>query len=466
MSSSVYDVAFVGGGPGGYVGAIRAGQLGLKTVVIEKERPGGVCLNWGCIPTKALLKNAELVLMMRHAEDYGILCDNLRFDMSKAVERSRKAADTLASGVGFLLKKNKVDLIVGHGRLMSGSAIEVTDSSGQKTTANAKSIVLSTGSRSKAIPSVPVDGKRIITSTEAMLQTETPASMTIIGGGAIGVEFAYFYAAYGTKVTIIEMLPRLLPLEDAEISEALERAFKKLGMIIKTGARVEKAEAGPGGTTVMVTVNGHLESIYGDLTLLGIGRDPNTEDLGLDTVGVKTERGFIVADRQNGYQTSVPGVYAIGDVIGAPLLAHVASAEGIHVAERLAGHAPTPIDYGNIPGCVYCQPQVASVGMSEEEARKHGPVKVFKMPYRASGKAVALGETEGMVKLVADARYGEILGAHIIGADATEMIAEICTARTLETTATELHKTIHAHPTLSELVMEAAAGIEGAAIHV
>ena len=466
MSSSQYDVAFVGGGPGGYVGAIRAGQLGLKTAVIEKERPGGVCLNWGCIPTKALLKNAELVLMMRHAADYGILCDNLRFDMSKAVERSRKAADTLASGVGFLLKKNKVDLIAGHGRLVSGSAIEVTDGQSQKSTVNAKSIVLATGSRSKAIPSVPVDGTRIITSTEAMLQTVPPASLTIIGGGAIGVEFAYFYAAYGTKVTIIEMLPRLLPLEDAEISEQLERAFKKLGMIIKTGARVEKAEAGTGGTTVTVTVNGQSEAIYGDLTLLGIGRDPNTEDMGLETVGVRTERGFIVADRQNGYQTSVPGVYAIGDVIGPPLLAHVASAEGIHIAERLGGHAPSPIDYGNIPGCVYCQPQVASVGMTEEEARKHGPVKVFKMPYRASGKAVALGETEGMVKLVADARYGEILGAHIIGADATEMIAEICTARTLETTATELHKTIHAHPTLSELVMEAAAGIDGAAIHI
>lgn len=466
MSSIQYDVAFVGGGPGGYVGAIRAGQLGLKTVVIEKERPGGVCLNWGCIPTKALLKNAELVLMMRHAADYGILCDNLRFDMGKAVERSRKAADTLASGVGFLLKKNKVDLIAGHGRLVSGSVIEVTDGQGQKSTVNAKSIVLATGSRSKAIPAVPVDGKRIITSTEAMLQTVPPTSLTIIGGGAIGVEFAYFYAAYGTKVTIIEMLPRLLPLEDAEISEQLERSFKKMGMIIKTGARVEKAEAGSGGTTVTVSVNGQSEAIYGDLTLLGIGRDPNTEDMGLETVGVKTERGFIVADRQNGYRTSVPGVFAIGDVIGPPLLAHVASAEGIHIAERLGGHSPSPIDYGNIPGCVYCQPQVASVGMTEEEAKKHGPVKVFKMPYRSSGKAVALGETEGMVKLVADARYGEILGAHIIGADATEMIAEICTARTLETTATELHKTIHAHPTLSELVMEAAAGIDGAAIHV
>ncbi|MBM3262173.1 MAG: dihydrolipoyl dehydrogenase [candidate division Zixibacteria bacterium] len=466
MTSSKFDVAIVGGGPGGYVGAIRAAQLGLSVAVIEKEQPGGVCLNWGCIPTKALLKNAELVLTMRHAADYGILCDNLRFDMSKAVERSRKAADTLASGVAFLLKKNKVELISGHGRLSSRSTVEVTDGGGSKRVIEASAIIIATGSRSKAIPVVPVDGTRIITSSEAMLLREPPGSMTIIGGGAIGVEFAYYYAAYGTKVTIVEMLPHILPLEDAEISETLERAFKKLGMVIKTGARLEKAEAGTAGTTVTVTANGQTEAIYGDITLLAIGRDPNTQDMGLETVGVKTERGFITVDREKGYQTSVPGIYAIGDVIGAPLLAHVASAEGIHVAERLAGHHPAPIDYGNIPGCVYCQPQVASVGMTEEEARKHGEIKVFKMPYRASGKAVALGETEGMVKLIADARYGEILGAHIIGAEATEMIAEICTARTLETTATELHKTVHAHPTLSELIMEASAGIDGAAIHI
>ena len=464
MSSDTYDVAIVGGGPGGYVAAIRAAQLGLNPVVIEKERVGGVCLNVGCIPTKALLKNAELVLTMRHGEDYGITCDNLKFDMSKAVERSRKAANTLVGGVEYLLKKNKVCLIGGHGRLTSASTVEVTSDAGDTQTIEAKSIVISTGSRSKVIPPVPVDGDRIITSTEAMLLNEPPESMTIIGGGAIGVEFAYYYAAYGTRVTIIEMLPRLLPVEDAEISAILEKAFGRLEITLKMGARVEKAEAGSSGTTVTVSVDGESETIYSDITLLAIGRDPNTEELGLEEVGVETERGFVKVDE--GYHTSVPGIYAIGDVIGPPLLAHVASAEGINLMERLAGHNPPPIDYDNIPGCTYCQPQVASVGLTEEAAKEQGEIKVFKMPYQASGKAVALGATEGMVKLISDAKYGEILGAHIIGTDATELIAEICTARTLETTTTEVHKTIHAHPTLSELVMEAAAGIEGEAIHI
>ena len=464
MSSDTYDVAIVGGGPGGYVAAIRAAQLGLNPVVIEKERVGGVCLNVGCIPTKALLKNAELVLTMRHGEDYGITCDNLKFDMSKAVERSRKAANTLVGGIEYLLKKNKVRLIGGHGRLTSASTVEVTSDDGDTQTIEAKSIVISTGSRSKVIPPVPVDGERIITSTEAMLLNEPPESMTIIGGGAIGVEFAYYYAAYGTRVTIIEMLPRLLPVEDAEISAILEKAFGRLEITLKMGARVEKAEAGSSGTTVTVSIDGESETICSDITLLAIGRDPNTEELGLEEVGVETERGFVKVDE--GYHTSVPGIYAIGDVIGPPLLAHVASAEGINLMERLAGHDPPPIDYDNIPGCTYCQPQVASVGLTEEAAKEQGEIKVFKMPYQASGKAVALGATEGMVKLISDAKYGEILGAHIIGTDATELIAEICTARTLETTTTEVHKTIHAHPTLSELVMEAAAGIEGEAIHI
>lgn len=464
MSSTTYDVAIVGGGPGGYVAAIRAAQLGMQPVVIEKERVGGVCLNWGCIPTKALLKNAELVLTMQHAEEYGISCDNLTFDISKAVERSRKAADTLAGGVEFLLKKNKVPLITGHGRLRSASTVEVTDGDGQVSEVEAKSIVIATGSRSKSIPTVPVDGTRIITSTEAMLPKQAPESMTIIGGGAIGVEFAYFYAAYGTKITIIEMLPHLLPPEDEEICETLERALKKLGMTIMTGTRVERAEAGSSGTTVTVSSDGTPETIYSDITLLAIGRDPNTEDLGLGDLGVETDRGFIKVTE--GYQTNVAGVYAVGDVIGPPLLAHVASAEGINLMERLAGHSPQPIDYDNIPGCAYCQPQVASVGLTEKAAAEQGEITVFKMPYRSSGKAVALGETEGMVKLIADAKYGEILGAHIIGADATELIAEICTARTLETTVAEVRQTIHAHPTLSELVMEAAAGIDGEAIHI
>ncbi|MYD26269.1 MAG: dihydrolipoyl dehydrogenase [Gemmatimonadetes bacterium] len=464
MASEIYDVAVVGGGPGGYVSAIRAAQLGLKSVVIEKDKPGGVCLNWGCIPTKALLKNAELVLTLRHAEDYGISCDNLRFDMGKAVQRSRKAADTLAGGIKFLLKKNKVDLVSGHGRLASATSVDVTNGKGETQTVNARSIVLATGSRSKAIPAVPVDGKRIITSTEAMLIEEPPGSMTIIGGGAIGVEFAYYYAAYGTEVTIVEMLPHLLPVEDEEISETLEKSFAKLGIGIKTGARVESAESGSDGTSVTVTVDGKEETLKADVTLLAIGRDANIEDIGLEALGVETDRGFIKVDDE--CRTTVSGVYAIGDVTGPPLLAHKASAEGINLVERLAGHPSAPIDRENIPACTYCQPQVASVGLTEAQAAAEREIQVFRMPYRSSGKAVAAGQTDGMVKLIADAKYGEILGAHIIGADATELIGEICTARTLESTTRELHKTIHAHPTLSELVMEAAAGLEGAAIHI
>ncbi|MCY3770703.1 MAG: dihydrolipoyl dehydrogenase [Gemmatimonadetes bacterium] len=464
MASDIYDVAVVGGGPGGYVSAIRAAQLGLKPVVIEKDKPGGVCLNWGCIPTKALLKNAELVLTMRHGEDYGISCDNLQFDMGKAVQRSRKAADTLAGGIKFLLKKNKVDLVSGHGRLASATSVDVTIGKGETQTVNARSIILATGSRSKAIPAVPVDGKRIITSTEAMLIEEPPGSMTIIGGGAIGVEFAYYYAAYGTEVTIVEMLPHLLPVEDEEISETLEKSFAKLGIGIKTGARVESAESDSDGTSVTVTVDGKEETLKADVTLLAIGRDANIEDIGLEELGVETDRAFIKVNEQ--CQTTVSGVYAIGDVTGPPLLAHKASAEGINLVERLAGHPSPPIDRENIPACTYCQPQVASVGLTETQAAEGREIQVFRMPYRSSGKAVAVGQTDGMVKLIADAKYGEILGAHIIGADATELIAEICTARTLESTTRELHKTIHAHPTLSELVMEAAAGVEGAAIHI
>ncbi len=464
MVSEIYDVAVIGGGPGGYVSAIRAAQLGLKSVVIEKDKPGGVCLNWGCIPTKALLKNAELVLTMRHGEDYGISCDNLRFDMGKAVQRSRKAANTLAGGIQFLLKKNKVDLVSGRGRLASATSVDVTNAKGETQTVNARAIILATGSRSKAIPAVPVDGERIITSTEAMLIEEPPQSMTIIGGGAIGVEFAYYYAAYGTEVTIVEMLPHLLPVEDEEISETLEKSFAKLGIGIKTGARVESAESGSDGTSVTVSVDGEVETLKADVTLLAIGRDANTEDIGLEELGIETDRGFIKVDEQ--CRTTVSGVYAIGDVTGPPLLAHKASAEGINLVERLAGHPAPPIDRDNIPACTYCQPQVASVGLTEAQAAEGREIQVFRMPYRSSGKAVAVGETDGMVKLIADAKYGEILGAHIIGADATELIAEICTARTLESTTRELHKTIHAHPTLSELVMEAAAGVEGAAIHI
>ena len=340
----------------------------------------------------------------------------------------------------------------------------MTDEQGETRSIKARSVIVATGSRSKAIPAIPVDGERIITSTEAMLLEEPPQSMTIIGGGAIGVEFAYYYAAYGTEVTIVEMLPRLLPVEDEEISAELEKSFAKLGVGIKTGARVESADASSDGTAVAITVNGQAETLKADITLLAVGRDANIEDIGLEALGIETDRGFIKVDTE--CRTTVAGVYAIGDVAGPPLLAHKASAEGVNLVERLAGHDSPPIDRENIPACTYCQPQVASVGLTESQAAEAREIQVFKMPYRSSGKAVAVGQTEGMVKLIADAKYGEILGAHIIGADATELIAEICTARTLESTVRELHKTIHAHPTLSELVMEAAAGVEGAAIHI
>ncbi len=464
MALNSYDLAVIGGGPGGYVSAIRASQLGLKTVVIEKEAPGGVCLNWGCIPTKALLKNAELVLTMRHGEDYGIFCDNLRFDMSKAVQRSRKAANTLASGIKFLLKKNKIDIVSGEGCLDSANTIQVTNKTGEIQKIVSQAIIIATGSRSKRIPTVPVDGNQIITSTEAMLIEKPPETITIIGGGAIGVEFAYYFAAYGTKVTIVEMLPNLLPVEDLEISQMLEKSFSALDIQIKTNARVESAKSNSEGTSVIIEVNGQLETLNAELTLLAIGRDGNIEDVGLEKIGIETDRGFITVDEK--CQTSVPDIYAIGDVTGPPLLAHKASAEGINLAERLAGHMSPGIDKTNIPSCTYCQPQVASVGLTEAQAAEQREIKVFRMPYRSSGKAVAVDQTDGMVKLIADAKYGEILGGHIIGADATELIGEICLARTLEATTEELHKTIHAHPTLSELVMEAAAGIEDGAIHI
>ena len=464
MALNSYDLAVIGGGPGGYVTAIRASQLGLKTVVIEKEAPGGVCLNWGCIPTKALLKNAELVLTMRHGEDYGIFCDNLRFDMSKAVQRSRKAANTLASGIKFLLKKNKIDIVSGEGCLDSANTIQVTNKTGEIQKIVSQAIIIATGSRSKRIPTVPVDGNQIITSTEAMLIEKPPETITIIGGGAIGVEFAYYFAAYGTKVTIVEMLPNLLPVEDLEISQMLEKSFSALDIQIKTNARVESAKSNSEGTSVIIEVNGQLETLNAELTLLAIGRDGNIEDVGLEKIGIETDRGFITVDEK--CQTSVPDIYAIGDVTGPPLLAHKASAEGINLAERLAGHMSPGIDKTNIPSCTYCQPQVASVGLTEAQAAEQREIKVFRMPYRSSGKAVAVDQTDGMVKLIADAKYGEILGGHIIGAEATELIGEICLALTLEATTEELHKTIHAHPTLSELVMEAAAGIEDGAIHI
>ena len=465
MALNSYDLAVIGGGPGVDVSAIRASQLGLKTVVIEKEAPGGVCLNWGCIPTKALLKNAELVLTMRHGEDYGIFCDNLRFDMSKAVQRSRKAANTLASCIKFLLKKNKIDIVSGEGCLDSANTIQVTNKTGEIQKIVSQAIIIATGSRSKRIPTVPVDGNQIITSTEAMLIEKPPETITIIGGGAIGVEFAYYFAAYGTKVTIVEMLPNLLPVEDLETSQMLEKSFSALDIQIKTNARVESAKSNSEGTSVIIEVNGQLETLKAELTLLAIGRDGNIEDVGLEKIGIETDRGFITVDEK--CQTSVPDIYAIGDVTGPPLLAHKASAEGINLAERLAGHMSPGIDKTNIPSCTYCQPQVASLGLSEKEAVDQGyDVKIGVFPLSANGKALATEHRNGFVKIVSDSEIGDILGVHMIGHEVTELISHIAMTKLLEGTTQELGWLIHPHPTISETIKEAALATEKQAIHI
>ncbi|MGH7382286.1 MAG: dihydrolipoyl dehydrogenase [Candidatus Methylomirabilales bacterium] len=460
-----YDLVVIGSGPGGYVGAIRAAQLGMKVAIVERDRLGGVCLNWGCIPTKALLRNAEIIALLRRGEEFGFSFENLRVDFSVAVKRSEQAARKLSKGVEYLMKKNKVTVVPGEGRLAGDGQVRVTKD-GKVTELQAAQILLATGSRPREIPGVPIDGKRVITSTEALSLPQVPRSLLIIGAGAVGVEFADVYHVYGAEVILIEMLPRLLSVEDAEISTFLEKVFAKRGITIRTGTKVEGVTVKGEQVVLRLSKEGKTEEIAGDVALVAIGRIPNIEALGIEGLGVKVGRGsFIeVGDR---FETSVPGIYAIGDVIGGPLLAHKAMAEAVVAVETMAGQGGRRIDPSKIPNCTYCSPQVASVGLTEEQAKEKGrQIKVGRFSFQASGKAVALGDTEGFVKVVADAEYGEILGLHIIGPEATEMIAEATMARTLEATLDEVHHSIHAHPTLSETVAEACLAALGRPIHI
>ena len=460
-----YDVIVLGSGPGGYVTAIRASQLGLKTAVVEREALGGICLNWGCIPTKALLKSANVFEYIEHASDYGINVAAPKADFGGMVERSRGVADGMSKGVTFLMKKNNIDVIMGSGKLLPGKKLEVTAADGAKSTLEANHIIIATGARSRQLPSLPQDGKKIIGYREAMTLKTQPKKMVVVGSGAIGVEFAYFYNAIGTEVTVVEYLDRIVPVEDGEVSKQLERTFKKAGINIMTSSEVTGVDTSGKQCKVSVKTKKGEETLECDVVLSAAGVVANIENIGLEECGIVHDRGKIVVDDY--YATNIPGYYAIGDCVPGPALAHVASAEGITCVEKIAGHTSEPIDYGNIPGCTYCFPEVASVGMTEQAAKDAGhDIKVGKFPFSASGKASASGHKDGFVKLIFDAKYGELLGGHMIGANVTEMIAEIVALRKLETTGHELIKTIHPHPTLSEAVMEAAAAAYDEVIHL
>lgn len=462
---SQYDVIVLGSGPGGYVAAIRAAQLKLKTALIERDKLGGICLNWGCIPTKALLKSAEVFEEINHAASYGVKVEKASVDFNAVIKRSRDVAEANSKGVEFLMKKNKIDVIYGNGSFKDANTLEITDKEGKISELSAKNIIIATGGRPRSIPGIEIDKEKVITSKEAMSLKEQPKSIVIMGAGAIGVEFAYFYNSIGTEVTIVEMMDNLLPIEDKEVSKVLERSFKKAQIKPLTAAKVESLKKNKTGVEVTITRKGKQEVLKADKALMAIGIQGNIEGLNLDKIGVKNNSGFIEVNEW--YQTNVAGVYAIGDIIGAPLLAHVASDEGIVCIEKIAGENPHAIDYNSIPGCTYCQPQVASIGLTEEKAKEAGyELKIGKFPYSASGKARAIGAREGMVKLIFDKKYGELLGAHIIGTEATELIAELGLAKALESTPKEIAHTMHAHPTLSEMVMEAAADADDQAIHI
>ena len=460
-----YDLIVLGSGPGGYPAAIRASQLGKKVAIIEKESLGGICLNWGCIPTKALLKSAQVYEYAKHAESYGIKISNPSADFPGVIKRSRGVADKMSKGVQFLMKKNKIDVIMGYGKLIATGKIEVTAADNTKQIVEAKNIVIATGGRAKQLPSMPIDGKKIIGYREAMVLPQQPKSMIICGSGAIGSEFAYFYNSLGTKVTIVEFMPRIVPVEDEDISKELEKNFKKQGMTIMTNSEVTKVDtSGTGIKATVKTADGEV-TLEADILLSAVGVVANIENIGLEQLGIKTDKGKIIVDAFQ--QTSVPGIYAIGDCTPGQALAHVAAKEGINAAEHLSGHKPEAMDYNNIPGCTYCSPEIASVGYTEKAAKDAGyEVKIGKFPFMASGKASAAGATEGFVKVIYDAKYGEFLGCHMIGMNVTEMIAEAVVARKLETTAHEILNAVHPHPTMSEGLKEATAVAYGEAIDV
>jgi len=462
--SAKYDVLVIGSGPGGYVAAIRAAQLGLKTAVVEKAELGGICLNWGCIPTKALLKSAQVFEYIKHAENYGISVSDSKADFNAVVKRSRDVAAGMSKGIQFLLKKNKIDTISGFGKLGGNKKVDVTDK-GNTVTYTADHIILATGGRARELPNLKIDDKKIIGYRKAMSLDKQPASMIIVGSGAIGVEFAYFYNALGTKVTIVEFMPNIVPVEDEDVSKQLEKEYKKSGITIMTKSSVESVDTSGNGCKVKVKTEKGEEILECDIVLSAVGVATNLEGIGLEEVGVATDKGKVLVD--DFYKTNIPGIYAIGDIVKGQALAHVASAEGIICVEKIAGQNPEPLDYGNIPGCTYCSPEIASVGLTEKQAKEKGfEIKVGKFPFSASGKASAAGAKEGFVKVIFDAKYGEWLGAHMIGMNVTEMIAEVVVARKLETTGHEIIKAVHPHPTMSEATMEATAAAYGEVIHL
>ena len=460
-----YDIIIVGSGPGGYVTAIRASQLGFKTAVVEKESLGGVCLNWGCIPTKALLKSAQVYDYLKHVDQYGLKAESIDKDFTAVVTRSRNIANGMSKGVHFLMKKNKIDIIDGFGKVKSGKKVDVTNNDGKTTEYSANHIIIATGARSRELPNLPQDGKKVIGYRKAMTLEKQPSSMIVVGSGAIGVEFAHFYNAMGTKVTIVEYLPNLVPLEDKDVSKQFERSFKKAGIKVMTNASVEAVDTSGKGIKATVKTKKGEEVLEADIVLSAVGIKTNIENIGLEDVGIITDRDKILVN--DWYQTNIPGYYAIGDVVPGPALAHVASAEGITCVEKIAGLHSETIDYGNIPGCTYASPEIASVGLTEEQAKEQGyELKVGKFPFSASGKATAAGTPDGFVKVIFDAKYGEWLGCHMIGAGVTDMIAEAVLGRKLETTGHEVLKTIHHHPTMSEAVMEAVADDYDEVIHL
>jgi len=461
-----YDIIVLGSGPGGYVTAIRASQLGLKTAIIERESLGGICLNWGCIPTKALLKSANVFEYLTHASDYGINVKEASVDFNAMIDRSRGVASGMSNGIQFLLKKNKIDVIKGDGVVKAGKKVAVTGEDGKITEYTAdKGLIIATGTRSRQLPNLPQDGEKIIGYREAMTLKSQPKKLVVVGSGAIGVEFAYFYNAIGTEVTLVEYLPNIVPVEDEDVSKQMEKSLKKSGITILTNANVESVDTSGKGCVVTIKTAKGEEKIECDVVLSAVGVVSNIENIGLEEVGIVVDKGRVLVN--DFYQTNIPGYYAIGDIVPGPALAHVASAEGIICVEKIAGKNPEPLDYGNIPGCTYASPEIASVGMTEKQAKEAGlDIKIGKFPFSASGKASAAGAKDGFVKLIFDAKYGEVLGAHMIGANVTEMIAEIVSIRKLETTGHDIIKTVHPHPTMSEAIMEAAAAAYGEVIHL